>query len=207
MNNSCPGKPALNRLSTGWVFCCSSKTRGHFPCWKWAGSEPSLRHPLYKRVPLWHRIAQPVSRRPGDAEACWLAAFLASIDPIGEASATATPNTFSSWLLARMSVHTAQNRPFAKFANLRVERNLLRRLIGEMFVLVIGKKHLWWTVFHSWRFCSAIGFDMNLFRCRNYAGESVWMLQCYKCKYGIDNCSNATSVWNWVRCDLCGWSM
>lgn len=40
----------------------------------------------------------------------WLAAFLASIDPIGEASATATPNTFSRWLLAKMSVHTAQNR-------------------------------------------------------------------------------------------------
>lgn len=43
----------------------------------------------------------------------WLAGwlpFLASIDPIGEALATATPNTFSHWLLAKMSVYTVQNR-------------------------------------------------------------------------------------------------
>lgn len=40
----------------------------------------------------------------------WLAAFLASIDPIGEALATATPNTFSHWLLGEnVCIHGAKS--------------------------------------------------------------------------------------------------
>lgn len=77
----------------------------------------------------------------------WLAAFLASIDPIGEALATATPNTFSHWLLGEnVCIHGAKstfesvklrNISDAKFQLIILIRESLIGKISSFFIFMM----------------------------------------------------------------------